>query len=145
MNADHLKDMLADYLGGELGPADRQRFEQYLAGDPEFAAEVASLRKTLSAMRSLEVPAGSVAGRAGSSRAWAALRYAAAILLAFSAGYLVHDLAGPGGRTTAPAVVEIEQAPRRPGWETRFASAYAENAGKSGLARSLVALAQATR
>ena len=86
MNADEVKGMLADYLGDELGPEDRRRFEEYLDTDREFAAEVASLRCTLDDMRSLKVPgedAFAAPPRAAERRSWPVpvLRYAAVILL----------------------------------------------------------------
>jgi len=150
MNPDEIKDLLADYLGDELSPSDRQRFEQYLTSDPDFAAEVEALRRTLSAMRSLEVPGqwsapGVTAARTGVARGAILLRYAAVILLAFTGGFLVRGQSGTGSEPAPPSVVEPERPARQHDWQTRFASAYAENAGKSGLARSLVALAAATR
>lgn len=150
MNPDEVKDLLADYLGDELSPGDRQRFEQYLTSDPDFAAEVETLRRTLSAMRSLEVPGqwsapGIPAARTRAFRAATLLRYAAVILLAFTGGFLVRGQSDIESEPAPPSVVEPERRPRQHDLQRRFASAYTRNADKSGLARSLVALAQATR
>lgn len=152
MNADEIKGMLADYLGDELSPQDRQRFEEYLDADREFAAEVASLRCALDEMRSLNVPgedAFAVPPRAAARRSWSMvlLRYAAVILLAFTAGFLARgwfsERVGPS--EPSPAIADLGQPQHPAEWQMRFASAYIQNANKSGLARSLVSLAQATR
>jgi anti-sigma factor RsiW len=152
MNADEIKGMLADYLGDELSPEDRRRFEEYLDTDREFAAEVASLRCALDEMRSLKVPgeeAFAMSPRAAGRRSWPVpvLRYAAVILLAFAAGFLARGWSGGevGPSVSPPGVTDFGQGRPSPGWRMRFANAYVENANKSGLARSLVSLAQATR
>ncbi|UCG32698.1 MAG: hypothetical protein JSU68_13655 [Phycisphaerales bacterium] len=152
MNADDIKGMLAEYLGDELSPEDRRRFEEYLDTDREFAAEVASLRCTLDDMRSLKVPgegAFAVPPRAAERRSWPVpvLRYAAVILLAFAAGFLARGWSGGevGSSGAPPAIADFRPEQPPAGWQMRFATAYVKNTSKSGLARSLVSLAQATR
>jgi anti-sigma factor RsiW len=152
MNADEIKAMLADYLGDELGPEDRRRFEEYLDTDREFAAEVASLRCTLDDMRSLKVPgedAFAPPPRAAERRAWPVpvLRYAAVILLAFAAGFFARGWSSGevASSVSPPAIVDFGQEQPPASWQMRFATAYVKNTSKSGLARSLVSLAQATR
>jgi ferric-dicitrate binding protein FerR (iron transport regulator) len=151
MNADEIKGMLADYLGDELGAEDRQRFEEYVDTDREFAAEVASLRCTLDAMRSLKVPDEDVFAaplRAAARRSWSlpVLRYAAVIVLAFAAGFLARGWSGWEGGPSAPppAIAGLGREQPPADWQMRFADAYVRNANKSGLARALVSLAQAT-
>ena len=51
-SADH-HDQLAAYLGDEMDEESKARFEAVMEEDPALAAEVASLRDALEAMRSL--------------------------------------------------------------------------------------------
>ena len=152
MNADEMRDKLADYLGDELQPEERRRFEEYAATDPSFAAEVESLRETLRAMRSLDESAGEASSGTthGSARmAWARapalLRYAAIILLAFSAGYLVPDRSETPRDVSTATDVQPKRATDQTEWQMRLAMAYSNSSSRSGLARSLVALARATK
>ncbi len=152
MNRDPQDHRLADYLGHEMDPAARARFEQELAADTARAADVGALRDTLEVMHRLDSP--NAAPTAGGSwhatlRFAVVLRYAAAVALSFGLGYLVRD-ATPS-HVPAPdskPAVQVDRPPTaRPTreWETRFAQAYARNPKHSTLARSLTALAYATR
>lgn len=146
MNREQARDMLADYLGDELEPEQKRHFEAYLTADHELAAEVDALRGTLAALRSLDVPSAMgvapdgrrLAGRRGA----AALRYAAVFVFAFGAGYLANSLASGGPQSPSPAPSESWSERDFGEWESRVAAAYARHAGQSGLARSLVALAE---
>ncbi|MFH0983583.1 MAG: hypothetical protein V2A79_18870 [Planctomycetota bacterium] len=151
MNADEARNLLVDYLGGELDRAQTERFEAYLVSDPALAAEVEGLRRTLAAMRSLDEPAGARSAQhavpATRRRGLPVLlRYAALIVFAFGGGYLTHEVTSGAGDGAQPAMVR----PGRDGagaaseWETRMAVAYVDQPGRSGLARSLIALARAT-
>ena len=160
MNREEMQALLADYLGDELEPAQRERLEANLATDPEFAAEVAGLRESLALMRSLDRADAASAGRRPCRRVWwqtAVVRYAAAVLIGFGTGYLIRDLArsqdkGAGvpraalDRPIAP-LEEVPPEPRtdRPSWQVEFAHAYASQPSRSSLARSLAALAHVTR
>ncbi len=155
MNRDPQDHRLADYLGHEMEPAERARFEQELAADPALGAEVAALRNTLDVMHRLDIPnTAPVAPSTGGSwrappRLATVLRYAAAVALSFGLGYAVRDATPSHAPTPEPkptAQVEGQPAPRPTReWETRFAQAYARNPKHSTLARSLTALAYATR
>ncbi len=155
MNRDPQDPRLADYLGHEMDPAERARFEQELAVAPALAAEVAALRDTLDVMHRLDSPnRAPVAPSAGGSRRAThrfstVLRYAAAVALSFGLGYIVRDATPSHAPIPEPkpvAQVEGQPAPRPTReWETRFARAYARNPKHSTLARSLTALAYATR
>ena len=152
MTHDEARDMLADYLGGELDDAPRQRFENYLAGDAELAAEVESLRGALAAMRALDMPGAAPAmpeKRADFSRSAArtVLRYAAVIIFAFGAGYVTRNAASgpPDGIPSAIVQPGPKARDAAKSWETRVAIAYARQPGRSGLARALIALSHATR
>jgi anti-sigma factor RsiW len=164
MNEVERDELLAGYLGGELTAEDRARFESMMADDPALAADVAGLRRTIQAMRSLDAPGsgrapGSADGAAPTSvmrplRMWwgAVVRYAAVIGLAFAAGYFMRGGAGPEAQTGIPAARPDERAdsdialPVRPEageWLQRAAEVYVNHPGGSSFARSLVAIAEA--
>ena len=150
MNPDEARDLLVDYLGGEMDRSQRERFEEHLTNDPALAAEVEGLRRALAAMRSLDDPAAGPAVREAAPRprhGWtsALMRYAAIIVLAFGAGYLANSATTGPNEGGLPGIVRPVQNEAPRDWETRVAIAYAQQPGRSGLARSLVALACATR
>lgn len=170
MNEAERDELLAGYLGDELNEAERARFESMMAGDPELAAEAESLRRTIQAMRSLDAPG---SGRAPGSRrlagggdgsppasvtsplrVWigAVVRYAAAIGLAFAAGYFMR---GGGGQEALPEASASRPAERADSdiarsvpppageWLQSAAEVYVSRPRGSSFARSLVAIAEA--
>ena len=148
MNRDQAREWLADYLGDELDDAQRHEFEAYLAGDAELTAEVEDLRRALATLRTLDEPAAGETApwrSARSPRLLILLRYAAVIALAFGAGYLTSGRFGLPTSALTPTVVQPPAGGATDAWEKRVAVAYANESGRSGLARSLVALAHATR
>ena len=73
------------------------------------------------------------------------MRYAAIIVLAFGAGYLTNNVTTGPNEGGLPGIERpVQNEPPRD-WETRVAVAYAKQPGRSGLARSLVAMTRATR
>ncbi|MCK4659639.1 MAG: zf-HC2 domain-containing protein [Phycisphaerae bacterium] len=150
MNHDQAWGMLADYLGDELDESQRRQFEAHLADDAELAAEVESLRRTLAAMHALDesvsVPeiSGGLMGRPR-RRTFAFLRYAAVILMAFGAGYFTNSLSMGRQANSIAGIVEPGSKGVSDNWGTRVAIAYANQPSRSGLARSLVALAHVGR
>ena len=73
------------------------------------------------------------------------LRYAAVVAFAFAAGYLTHGLSGPPTRPGSYRIFQSDPTDSADNWETRVALAYTKQPDRSGLARSLVALARAMR
>lgn len=53
MDRERYEELLADYLGGELSPADRETFEAHLALSPKDREEVEALQQAVEAMQSL--------------------------------------------------------------------------------------------
>lgn len=144
MNSDEARDLLADYLGDELDDTRKRRFEAHLTDDPELAAEVDAMRRTMSALRSLDMPmTPTVAPTASRSPISTLLRYAAIVVFAFGAGYLTHNVTTGPVNDSAPTIVRPGSKTPPDDWETRVAMAYAKAHGHSSLARSLVALAHA--
>ena len=152
MNRDEANELMADYLGGELSPADRLRFEAYLNTDPELAGEVAGLERTLATLQQLDAP-GNVAqprteaNHTGAPRWWiaAALRYAAAVAIAFLAGYSLRGPAAESPVSSPTRLVRNDAPDSRSTYWHRVAVAYSRRANGSGLGRSLVALAESIR
>ncbi|UCD75444.1 MAG: hypothetical protein JSV91_00710 [Phycisphaerales bacterium] len=160
-NPDH-HDQLAAYLGDEMDEESRIRFETAMSKDPGLAAEAASLRGALEAMRSLPAEPGpavvQIAPAAGDRlHSWggwggAVLKYAAVIAAAFFIGYSVR---GPASERSAAVVAPpdltdwtdpaVMQARTLSPWQERAAQAYVRHEGGSTFGRSLVVLAHAIR
>jgi len=138
MTPDH-DDLLADYLGDELSADDRHRFEAMQRDDAELAARVEGMRGAIEVLRTLDAgreQTDGVSRKPARSRG-RGLRYAAAIALAFAAGWAVRSLWSP-----TPDVTPAPGAPTP--WERRLASAWDDQADQAPLARSLLAFARAT-
>ena len=143
MNSSEARELLADYLGDELSPDQRRGFEAQLAHDPELAAEVENLGGALAALGSLELPA--PVEPVVRMPAHAFLRYAAVVLLAFGAGYWANAAVSGSGATPRSGEVRVVERSAARDFEMRMAAAYSSQPGRSGLARSLVALARASK
>jgi len=106
MNREQFELLMADALGGELSSQDRAAFETVLAEHAEWKQEYETSRRTLDCLAELGAPKRVVARREGDALviepttrvtktvapqpmrgSW---RYAAAILIAFTAGYALH-------------------------------------------------------
>ena len=109
-----LEQLLADYLGGELDPDQRARFEQRLAQDASLAHLTEELRHAQSLIASVEpgadVPPGPSLGRRVAS--WGVFRAAAVLLLAFVAGFVARglttlDRGGSGDSEGGPTALAV--------------------------------------
>lgn len=162
--------LMIDALGDELSEEDRARFEEHLSQCADCRAEYSSLRETVGDMRAL--PAGGefiregvgleMTGGAGEDqgrrlraarissarttpRLAPLLRYAAAVLFAFGAGYMV---GGGSGRSSGDSmmngrpglVVDAQVMPRHGTFQAAVAEIHARNPSKSGLAKCLTAM-----
>jgi anti-sigma factor RsiW len=92
---DHTQDQLADYLGGEMTPAQARAFEARMENDPTLAQQAVALKQTLHTLdvglaptHGLQPPAARPLAHIG----WAIARYAAVAAIAFTlgAGALTH-------------------------------------------------------
>lgn len=173
MNCDQFEQMLPDALGSELGDADREAFDAHRAGCPACAREYDGLATTVrSVRRTAEVPPvsarrigsrlvleqgahGAAAVAAGHSTPWrAAFRYAAAILMAFVAGYAASDRLR-GGSPAAPRIADVtpSQAPAESGasagsgatFESALAAVHQQDPTAPGLAKCVRALLGSAR
>jgi len=106
MNREEFELLMADALGGELSSEDRAAFDAALAEHADWKQEYETAQHTLECLAELGAPRRVVARRegdalvieptAGTARAAAprpmrgGWRYAAAVLIAFTAGYALH-------------------------------------------------------
>lgn len=169
MTYDELRERMAEHLGDELTAEQRTRFEASLEAHPDLGEEIRSLRRAMRSMQMLESePQGANVKTSEVPRHVASglsrghlMRFAAMIALAFLLGYIVRGL-DPGDpadsrvtglETLTPSGLERveDSAPERSeranveSRGTRFAVHYLSDAGRSGLSRSLIAYARATK
>jgi anti-sigma factor RsiW len=115
MLCEQARQILADYMGDELGRDQRAIFEQHLAECESCSAEVASLQDAIRSLRTLQpapatgMPLGNPAGRRSRMRAWQPLAYAATLLLGAGIGWWARPSAVQqqyGVMQEAPVVVQ---------------------------------------
>lgn len=175
MNCEQFESLLADALGEELSPANRPAFEEHLRACERCRGEYESSSAALSAMRSLSGPSmvsmdvGENHGVPFARVAWttqkrvtlrwpAALRYAAAIVIAFGAGYLYRAeqpllTATPDvGPTATVGAIDVHGVLGAPSdrellahasprsFEAAFAGAHLQNPSRSDLAKCMIAM-----
>lgn len=160
MNCNEFETLMADALGNELAPQDRPSFEAHLAECAECRGRYESFTKVVRSMRELPGPKRVVlrrdAGRLILEEAAAPaqprrpvrlagiVRYAASLLIAFTAGYAVH--AGitltTGSAPTGRTITSQQPDHGAPTLQSSLARAFAHDAGKSDLAQCLIAMAQ---
>ena len=150
MTRAQVQDLLPEYLAGELDALTRERFETSLAQHADLAAEARSLCAAVDALRSIDAkPSRAVPVRSiRPNFAWAVLRYAAVVALAFTIGFVVRGTAiMPSEPVQSLALTEIESADRaapRTAVEQRLIDGYTRAGGAgTSLGRSLIALAHA--
>ncbi|MDO8630124.1 MAG: zf-HC2 domain-containing protein [Phycisphaerales bacterium] len=171
MNCERFESLLADALGDELSSANRQTFEEHLRTCERCRHEYESSSAALSALRSLPAPSvvpASVAEahsirhsdtaptiKRVAPRWLSLLRYAAAIVIAFAAGYFYRaeraSLAvkpGVGPATVAyvsdePGVLGDRErfAQASPhNFEAALAGAHLQDPSRSDLAKCMIAM-----
>ena len=114
MTCDDIEGVLADYLGHELGEADRRRVDEHLAGCARCRGEVDSLRGPLEELASLpEIDLAEAARRTSGLEVRRRGHRARAIVVATAAALLLGLFLG---RLLAPAhpAQETAQAPPPP-------------------------------
>jgi len=156
MNCHEFERYLAEALGDELSPQDRAALDAHLAACQTCRAEYESAAATIRTLRSLPPPpdvsvrrsgdrlviSGARSGRNGGRRRLAnvALRYAAAVVLAFAGGYGYHAAQPPGGGGGSPPDHGNARLVRRESVQSALANAHVRNPDRSDLAKCLSAL-----
>jgi len=175
MSCEEFESLLADALGDELSPEDRPRFEEHLASCTRCRREYETSREAVTNMRDLPGPqrvsvrregdrlviqdaVDSNAGPRGlpTSRVrvppaaqWRSgiYRYAASVLIAFTAGYIAHAALGVQEAVTPihPKIVELPpeqiEVDEPQSLQGAIASTYTRSRGRSDLAKALIAMA----
>lgn len=168
MNCEKFESLLADALGDELSPGDRPVFEEHLASCERCRREYETSHEAVTAMRTLPGPQRVSVRREGNRlvivddertsgtprgpkpAAWWAsgvFRYAASVLIAFTAGYIAHAALGDQARYgSSETVVEAPDDGgdrlRAESLEVALVSAYTRKAGRSDLATAFIAMAK---
>ncbi len=129
MNCERTRDMLADYLGEELAPAERQAFDSHLSACERCRSDVDSLQAAVCALRQLDPPPTPLAAPQPAPRrpvasiwpggAFQPLAYAAMLLIGVGIGWIARpapENPSPGGSTgpDTPAVVDTTRQQSRP-------------------------------
>jgi len=150
MSCKDFEEMLADALGGELSGVDRARFDGHVAMCETCRAEYESLVGAVGELRSL--PAGdsvstAVARHAGSRRAapaplrmGAVYRYAASVLIAFGAGYVMRGAPATSAESVKQAAPTRMATSKQRTLETVIASAYREKPAGMSLSTAMSAI-----
>ena len=175
MNCKDFESLMADALGGELAARDRPAFDAHLKTCERCRSDLESALAALERMRSLPGPDPAVELRSAAERPsprrppapvpnathWqlgGLLRYAASVLIAFAAGYVVHPLADSASPSSTPERI-VERDPeaevsgaRVPGqgsglpvtlgrsFEAALAGAHRRSPSSSDLTKCLIAM-----
>jgi anti-sigma factor RsiW len=175
MSCKEYESLMADALGDELSPEDRPAFEAHLASCERCRREYETSREAVAAMRTLPGPQrvavhregdrlviddsqAAALGASGDPRGlspavwWArgVFRYAASVLVAFTAGYIAHAglMSSDASRPVTPVVQVGDSGTQTDGQKSlqgALVSAYTRNPHRSDLAKCLIAMAKTTR
>ena len=170
MNCEDFEILMADALGDELSPADRPAFEVHLAECATCREEFDSNQKALGTMRALPGPRRVNVRREGNRlvieepraansstvtrrQRWltalaarGVFRYAASVLIAFTAGYAVHAGMMAADKAGQQPVTRLEKSPPADGsFQHVLLSTHARKPSTSDLAKCLIAMARVQR
>lgn len=155
MNCEDFQMLLADSLGGELPDAQRPGFEAHVAECSQCRREYESMRETVCSLLSLPEPqpvrVRRVGGRlilgessrgAMTSFSYGLLRYAAGLVIAFTAGYALRTALTPRGTLpSSGGVMQVADAgSKRDTLQVAIAGAHLRNPARSDLAKCLSAM-----
>ncbi len=167
MNHEQFELLMADALGDDLSGEDRAAFETALAAHADWKQEYETAQRTLGCLAELGAPKRVVARREGDALiieprttktvapqpVRGARRYAAAVLIAFTAGYALHaTLVLQEGvrptdtivKTTSPESDDQHAVVARPTsgtFEAALVKTHARKPSRSTLAKCLIAVA----
>lgn len=174
MNCEPVDSMMADALGDELSPDDRTLFEAHLAGCDKCRHEYETRLETIKALHSLSGPRRVTIQRRGNRlviqglpesqpemmrvRYRGVLRYAAGLLIAFTAGYATHlgvmmgedgsvrSSISPGADHQGSLEMIVASAEKeRDTLHSSLVNVHTRRPGRSGLAKGLIAMVAVRR
>ncbi|MFH1111182.1 MAG: zf-HC2 domain-containing protein [Planctomycetota bacterium] len=154
MKCEDFQMLLADALGGELSDADRPAFQAHLAQCAPCRAEYESMSRAVRSLQALPEPRAVSVRRVGDrlilsespprTLAWLShglLRYAASVLIAFTAGYALRAGLTPHEGKSGTTIVRVADAgSKRDSLQVAIAGAHLRNPGRSDLAKCLMAM-----
>jgi len=154
MKCEDFQMLLADALGGELSDADRPAFQTHLAQCARCRTEYESMSGAVRSLQALPEPRPVSVRRVGDrlilsespprTLAWFShglLRYAAGLLIAFTAGYTLRAGLTPHDATSGAGVVRVADAgSKRDSLQVAIAGAHLRNPARSDLAKCLMAM-----
>jgi len=154
MNCEDFQMLLADALGGELPDAQRPDFDTHIARCSKCRREYESMCGAVRSLQSLPEPQPVNVRRVGgrlilsessrgtmTSLSFGLLRYAAGLMIAFTAGYALRAVLAPPGALPSSGVVQVADAGlKRDTLQLAIAGAHLRNPGRSDLAKCLSAM-----
>jgi anti-sigma factor RsiW len=161
MNCHEIEPLMADAVGDELRAADRAAFESHLSGCESCRREYESLTGAAEKLRALATPARvsvrregdrlvieerpptAVPRAAGPLRAASAFRYAASVLIAFLAGYLLHaGLMFRDAGKERPDPTQMVGASNAPSLRDALVAAHQQSPNASDFAKLIMAMSE---
>ncbi len=154
MNCKDFQLLLADALGGELSEADRPGFDGHLRQCPRCRGEFESMSAAVRSLQALPDPQPVSVRRVGGrlilsesshgslgSFSRGMLRYAAGLLIAFTAGYALRAGLTPREAGSGGTVVQVAEAGSgKDTLQGAIAGAHLRNPARSNLAKCLIAM-----
>ena len=154
MNCEDFQMLLADTLGDELSDAQRPGFEAHIAECSQCRREYESMSGAVRSLQSLPEPQPVRVRRVGgrlilgesshgmmTSLSYRLLRYAAGLVIAFTAGYALRAALTPRGAAPRDGVVQVADAgSKRDTLQVAIAGAHLRNPARSDLAKCLSAM-----
>lgn len=154
MNCEDFQMLLADALGGELSDDQRPGFETHIAQCSQCRREYESMSGAVRSLQALPQPQPVRVRRVGrrlilseSSRAamtsfsFGLFRYAAGLMIAFTAGYALRATLTPRNDAPRDGVVQVAGAgSKRDTLQLAIAGAHLRNPARSDLAKCLSAM-----
>lgn len=154
MNCEDFQMLLADALGGELSNADRSGFDAHVAQCARCRAEYESMSGAVRSLQSLPEPQPVRVRRVGdrlilgepsrdsmTSFSYGLLRYAAGLVIAFTAGYALRAALTTPDAAPRDGMVQVAAAgSKRDTLQLAIAGAHLRNPARSDLAKCLSAM-----
>lgn len=156
MTCECLHQLLPDYLGDELDPAEQDQVREHIASCEPCHTEVATLTATLASLRNLKVPARAVSAPvAGTPVGWPRLKavgarfsrplaYAAMLMVGVGLGWVARSVLPDWdpklAKNTVPGMVTVGEV--HPDWIEGWSGISPSHRSSSVLARNMAAFSR---